>query len=51
MVDAQTVKEGDYISFNGVTGEVKIAQVASISAARGATRSSASSRTTARSSP
>jgi pyruvate, orthophosphate dikinase len=28
-VNGQTVKEGDYISFNGLTGEVKIAQVAS----------------------
>ncbi|MGB7220677.1 MAG: pyruvate, phosphate dikinase [Vicinamibacterales bacterium] len=28
-VDGKTVKEGDYISFNGLTGEVKIAQVAS----------------------
>jgi pyruvate,orthophosphate dikinase len=28
-VGGQTVKEGDYISFNGLTGEVKIARVAS----------------------
>ena len=28
-VGAKTVKEGDYISFDGLTGEVKIAQVAS----------------------
>src|SRR5204863_2978824 len=28
-VDGKTAKEGDYISFNGLTGEVKIAQVAS----------------------
>ena len=28
-VNGQTVKEGDYISFDGLTGEVKIAQVAS----------------------
>ncbi|HWF86674.1 MAG TPA: putative PEP-binding protein, partial [Vicinamibacterales bacterium] len=28
-VNGQMVKEGDYISFNGLTGEVKIAQVAS----------------------
>ena len=28
-VGGQTVKEGDYISFDGLTGEVKIAQVAS----------------------
>ncbi len=28
-VDGQTVKEGDYISFDGLTGEVKIARVAS----------------------
>ncbi|HEX3702948.1 MAG TPA: pyruvate, phosphate dikinase, partial [Vicinamibacterales bacterium] len=28
-VNGKTVKEGDYISFNGLTGEVKIAQVAS----------------------
>jgi pyruvate,orthophosphate dikinase len=28
-VDGKTVKEGDYISFDGLTGEVKIAQVAS----------------------
>ncbi|MBI1872394.1 MAG: pyruvate, phosphate dikinase [Acidobacteria bacterium] len=28
-VDAKTVKEGEYISFDGLTGEVKIAQVAS----------------------
>ena len=28
-VSGQTVKEGDYLSFNGLTGEVKIAQVAS----------------------
>ncbi|HEV3140822.1 MAG TPA: pyruvate, phosphate dikinase [Vicinamibacterales bacterium] len=28
-VDGKTVKEGDYISFDGLTGEVKVAQVAS----------------------
>jgi pyruvate, orthophosphate dikinase len=28
-INGQTVKEGHYISFNGLTGEVKIAQVAS----------------------
>jgi pyruvate,orthophosphate dikinase len=28
-VDGQTVKEGDFISFDGLTGEVKIARVAS----------------------
>src|SRR5207249_6531278 len=28
-VDGQTVKEGDYISFDGLSGEVKIARVAS----------------------
>ncbi len=28
-VNGRTVKEGDYISFNGLTGEVKIARVAS----------------------
>jgi pyruvate,orthophosphate dikinase len=28
-VDGKTVKEGDYVSFDGLTGEVKIAQVAS----------------------
>jgi pyruvate, orthophosphate dikinase len=28
-VNGHTVKEGDYVSFNGLTGEVKIAQVAS----------------------
>jgi pyruvate,orthophosphate dikinase len=28
-VGGQTVKEGDYLSFNGLTGEVKIARVAS----------------------
>jgi pyruvate,orthophosphate dikinase len=28
-VDGKTVKEGDYISFDGLSGEVKIAQVAS----------------------
>jgi pyruvate, orthophosphate dikinase len=28
-VGAKTVKEGDYVSFDGLTGEVKIAQVAS----------------------
>ena len=28
-VDGQTIKEGDFVSFNGLTGEVKIAQVAS----------------------
>jgi len=28
-VKGQTVKEGDYVSFNGLTGEVKIARVAS----------------------
>jgi pyruvate, orthophosphate dikinase len=28
-VNGQTVKEGDYLSFNGLTGEVKIARVAS----------------------
>src|SRR5256712_1843500 len=28
-VDGKTVKEGDYISFDGLTGEVKIARVAS----------------------
>jgi pyruvate, orthophosphate dikinase len=28
-INGQTVKEGQYISFNGLTGEVKIAQVAS----------------------
>jgi pyruvate,orthophosphate dikinase len=29
QVKGQTVKEGDYLSFNGLTGEVKIARVAS----------------------
>ncbi|MCC7417642.1 MAG: pyruvate, phosphate dikinase [Acidobacteria bacterium] len=28
-VNGQTVREGDYVSFNGLTGEVKIARVAS----------------------
>ncbi len=28
-VDGKTVKEGDYVSFDGLTGEVKLAQVAS----------------------
>src|SRR4029077_3405114 len=28
-VDGQAVREGDYISFDGLSGEVKIAQVAS----------------------
>jgi pyruvate,orthophosphate dikinase len=28
-VNGQTVKEGDYLSFNGLTGEVKVARVAS----------------------
>src|SRR5205809_4172719 len=28
-IDGQTVKEGDYVSFDGLTGEVKLAQVAS----------------------
>src|SRR6266487_2803056 len=28
-VDGQTVKEGDYVSFDGLTGEVKLARVAS----------------------
>jgi pyruvate,orthophosphate dikinase len=28
-VNGQTIKEGDYVSFNGLTGEVKIARVAS----------------------
>jgi pyruvate, orthophosphate dikinase len=28
-IDGQTVKEGDYVSFDGLTGEVKLARVAS----------------------
>jgi pyruvate,orthophosphate dikinase len=28
-VDGRTIKEGDYVSFDGLTGEVKVAQVAS----------------------